>query len=159
MSVLQDSKVSTTTGPAGLTASQQSIAVICGCIVAFAYSANYTNHAPLAPALMREFGFNQAMAGLLTTGIFATHAGMQIPGGNLVDRLGSKRVLLFSLAWVALGNIGMAFAGAYWQLLLCKIFTGMGTGVCFVGGARYVHYAASGQRLHTAQGCFGGSIQ
>jgi MFS family permease len=159
MSVLQDSQVSSTAGPAGLSAAQQRVAVICGCIVAFAYSANYTNHAPLAPALMREFGFNQALAGFLTTGIFATHAGMQIPGGHLVDRLGSKRVLLFALAWVALGNIGMAFAGAYWQLLLCKIFTGMGTGVCFVGGARYVHNAAAGPRLHTAQGFFGGSIQ
>jgi len=159
MSVLQDSQVSSAAGPAGLSAAQQRIAVICGCIVAFAYSANYTNHAPLAPALMREFGFNQALAGLLTTGIFATHAGMQLPGGYLVDRLGSKRVLLFALAWVALGNIGMAFAGTYWQLLLCKIFTGMGTGVCFVGGARYVHNAAAGPRLHTAQGFFGGSIQ
>jgi MFS family permease len=159
MSVLQDSQVSSATGAPGLSAAQQRVAVICGCIVAFAYSANYTNHAPLAPALMREFGFNQALAGFLTTGIFATHAAMQIPGGSLVDRLGSKRVLLFALAWVALGNIGMAFAGAYWQLLLCKIFTGMGTGVCFVGGARYVHNAAAGPRLHTAQGFFGGSIQ
>jgi MFS family permease len=159
MSVLQDSQVSSVARPAGLSAAQQRVAVICGCIVAFAYSANYTNHAPLAPALMREFGFNQALAGFLTTGIFATHAGMQIPGGHLVDRLGSKRVLLFALAWVALGNIGMALAGAYWQLLLCKIFTGMGTGVCFVGGARYVHNAAAGPRLHTAQGFFGGSIQ
>jgi MFS family permease len=159
MGVLQESRISTAAGPAGLSATQQLGAVICGCIVAFAYSANYTNHAPLAPALMREFGFNQALAGFLTTGIFATHAAMQIPGGHLVDRLGSKRVLLFALAWVALGNIGMALAGAYWQLLLCKIFTGMGTGVCFVGGARYVHEAAAGPRLHTAQGFFGGSIQ
>jgi len=159
MSVTQHSQVSSAAGPTGLSAAQQRAAVICGCIVAFAYSANYTNHAPLAPALMREFGFNQALAGFLTTGIFATHAGMQIPGGHLVDRLGSRRVLLFALAWVALGNIGMAFAGAYWQLLLCKIFTGMGTGVCFVGGARYVHNAAAGPRLHTAQGFFGGSIQ
>src|SRR5437879_11829728 len=116
MSALQDSQVSSAAGPAGLSAAQQRAAVTCGCIVAFAYSANYTTHAPLAPALMREFGFNQALAGLLTTGIFATHAGMQLPGGYLVDRLGSKRVLLFALAWVALGNIGMAFAGAYWQL-------------------------------------------
>src|SRR5258708_32024092 len=161
VSVLQDSQVSgaAAPAPAGLTATQRSVAVLCGCIVAFAYSANYTNHAPLAPALMRDFGFNQALAGLLTTGIFATHAGMQLPGGYIVDRLGSKRVLLFALVWVALGNLGMAFAGAYWQLLACKIFTGMGTGVCFVGGARYVHNAAAGPRLHTAQGFFGGSIQ
>src|SRR5260370_26017205 len=116
MSVLQDSQVSSAAGPAGLSAAQQRIAVICGCIVAFAYSANYTNHAPLAPALMREFGFNNALAGLLTTGIFLTHAVMQIPGGYLVDRLGSRRVLLFALIWVALGNLGMASAGAYLQL-------------------------------------------
>ena len=108
---------------------------------------------------MHEFGFNQALAGFLTTGIFATHAGMQIPGGHIVDRLGAKRVLFFALAWVALGNLGLAFAGAYWQLLACKIFTGMGTGVCFVGGARYIHQALAGPRLHVAQGFFGGSIQ
>jgi MFS family permease len=159
MSVLQDSQVSSVVRPTGLSSAQQRAAVICGCIVAFAYSANYTNHAPLAPALMREFGFNQALAGFLTTGIFATHAGMQIPGGHLVDRLGAKRVLLFALVWVALGNIAMAFAGAYWQLLFCKIFTGMGTGICFVGGARYVHAAAAGPRLNLAQGLFGGSVQ
>src|SRR5437879_13505250 len=118
MSVVQNSSVAGVAAPAALSDKSQRAAVLCGCIVAFAYSANYTNHAPLAPALMREFGFNQALAGLLTTGIFATHAGMQLPGGYLVDRLGSKRVLLFALAWVALGNIGMAFAGAYWQWIL-----------------------------------------
>jgi len=159
MSVLQDSPAPVAARTSPLSEKAQSAAVICGCIVAFAYSANYTNHAPLAPALMREFGFNNALAGFLTTGIFATHAGMQIPGGYIVDRLGSRRVLLFALIWVALGNLGMALAGAYWQLLFCKIFTGMGTGVCFVGGARYVHEAAAGPRLHVAQGFFGGSIQ
>jgi nitrate/nitrite transporter NarK len=159
VSVLQDSQARVAARASSLSEKAQSAAVICGCIVAFAYSANYTNHAPLAPALMREFGFNNALAGFLTTGIFATHAGMQIPGGYLVDRLGSRRVLLFALIWVAVVNLGMAFAGAYWQLLFCKIFTGIGTGVCFVGGARYVHEATAGPRLHVAQGFFGGSIQ
>jgi MFS family permease len=137
----------------------QRAAILCGCILAFAYSANYTNHAPLIPALRHDFGFNQALAGLLTTGIFATHAAMQIPGGHIVDRLGAKRVLLSALLWVALGNLGMAFAAAYWQLLACKIFTGLGTGICFVGGARYVHAAAAGPRMNLAQGLFGGSVQ
>jgi MFS family permease len=160
MSALQDSPaLPVAARTSALSNKAQNAAVICGCIVAFTYSANYTNHAPLAPALMREFGFNNALAGLLTTGIFATHAGLQIPGGYLVDRLGSRRVLLFALIWVALGNLGMAMAGAYWQLLFCKIFTGIGTGVCFVGGARYVHEATAGPRLHVAQGFFGGSIQ
>ena len=159
VSALQEPQTSSAARPAALSDKSQRAAIICGCLVAFAYSANYTNHAPLAPALMREFGFNQALAGFLTTGIFATHAAIQMPGGHLVDRLGSRRVVLCALAWVALGNLGMAFAGAYWQLLLCKIFTGIGTGVCFIGGARYVHAAAAGPRLHLAQGLFGGSIQ
>jgi len=35
----------------------------------------------------------------------------------------------------------------------------MGTGICFVGGARYVHAAASRSRMNLAQGLFGGSVQ
>lgn len=159
MSAVQNSSINAVAGPAVLADKSQRVAIICGCIVAFAYSANYTNHAPLALALMHEFGFNQALAGFLTTGIFATHALMQIPGGHIVDRLGAKRVLFCALVWVMLGNLAIAVAGAYWQLLLCKIFTGLGTGVCFVGGARYVHAAATGPRLNLAQGLFGGSVQ
>ena len=159
MSVTHDSPARNTVQALPLSEPAQLVAIVCGCIVAFTYSANYTNHAPLASALMRQFGFNNAHAGFLTTGIFLTHAGMQIPGGYLVDRLGSRRMLLIALLWVALGNFLMAAAGAYWQLLFCKIFTGMGTGVCFVGGARYIHEGCRGPKLNVAQGFFGGSIQ
>jgi MFS family permease len=159
MSVVQNSSVASVAARGALTDKSQWLAMVCGCVVGFAYSANYTNHAPLAPALMHEFGFNQALAGFLTTGIFATHAAGQIPGGHLVDRLGAKRVLLCALIWVMLCNLGLALAGAYWQLLLLKIVTGMGTGICFVGGARYVHAAASRTRMNLAQGLFGGSVQ
>lgn len=136
----------------------QNVALACVCAVGFAFSANYTNHAPLAGVLARQFGFSQALAGLLTTGIFATHAAMQIPGGHLADRFGSRGVLIGALAWVVLGNLGLAFSAAYWQLLTWKIFTGIGTGTCFVAGARYTHEAVSGPRLHLAQGLYGGSI-
>ena len=77
MSVMQSSPTSSAARTSALNDRAQWVATICGCIVAFAYSANYTNHAPLAPALMHQFGFNQAMAGFLTTGIFATHAATQ----------------------------------------------------------------------------------
>src|SRR5450432_4576299 len=96
------------------------------CAAGFAFSANYTNHAPMVSALQGEFGFNQASAGLLTTGIFLTHALMQIPSGRLADRLGPVRVLAAALAWVAVGSFAVAFAGAYWQLLFWKTFAGIG---------------------------------
>jgi MFS family permease len=107
--------------------SPEQAALICACVVGFAYSANYTNHAPLVPALMREFGFSRTLAGLLTTGIFITHGGMQIPGGHLADRLGARRLLMYALGWVAVGNFALALSGAYWQLPAWKVFTGLGT--------------------------------
>ena len=73
MSVLQEPQIASAAQPVALSAKSQVAAVFCACAVAFAYSANYTNHAPLAPALMRQFGFNQAMAGFLTTGIASSH--------------------------------------------------------------------------------------
>jgi nitrate/nitrite transporter NarK len=128
------------------------------CAVGFAFSANYTNHAPMVPALVREFRFSLAAAGLLTTGIFLTHGGVQIPGGYIADKLGPRRVVSIALAIVCAGNIALALASGYSQLLFWKIFVGIGTGVSFVAGARYVANMFAGPRLHLAQGLYGGSV-
>ena len=133
-------------------------ALAAGCAVGFAFSANYTNHAPMVPVLRAEFGFDNTSAGLLTTSIFLTHALMQLPGGRLADRLGPARVMVFALGWVALANFAIASAGAYWQLLFWKAFAGIGTGVCFTAGARYIVGFFEGADLHVAQGLYGGSV-
>jgi nitrate/nitrite transporter NarK len=130
----------------------------CACAAAFAFSSNYTNHAPLAPLLMKEFGFTLAMAGLLTTGIFLTHAAMQVPGGHLADRFGGRRVLACALAIVCLSNVGIAYATSYAGLLFWKIFAGFGTGTCFVAGARYLAQTMPPHLLARAQGYYGGSV-
>src|SRR5205823_1536534 len=83
---------------------------------------------------------------------------MQLPGGRLADRLGPARVMVFALAWVALANFAIAFAGAYWQLLFWKAFAGIGTGACFTAGARYIVGFFEGPELHIAQGLYGGSV-
>ncbi len=135
-----------------------SLELVCACVVGFAFSANYTNHAPLVPALTQAFGFSLALAGFLTTGIFLTHAAMQVPGGHMADRLGARRMVTIALAQVCLGNYAIAFATSYWQLLMWKIFVGLGTGTCFVAGARYISAAYPGNRAHLAQGYYGGSV-
>jgi nitrate/nitrite transporter NarK len=133
-------------------------ALMCACVVGFAFSANYTNHAPLVPALIGMFGFSLALAGLLTTGIFLTHAAMQVPGGHLADRWGPKPVVTAALAVVCVGNVAIAYSTAYWQLLFWKIFVGFGTGACFVAGARFVAASFLGRQLNFAQGLYGGSV-
>jgi nitrate/nitrite transporter NarK len=128
------------------------------CVVGFAFSANYTNHAPMVAALISEFKFSLAAAGFLTTGIFFTHGGIQLPGGSIADKFGPGRVLSIALVIVCMGNVALAFAGSYAQLLLLKIFVGVGTGISFVAGARYVANMFAGPHLHLAQGCYGGSV-
>lgn len=133
-------------------------ALILACVAGFAFSANYTNHAPLVPLLQAQFTFSKALAGLLTSGIFLTHALMQVPGGHLADRFGGKRVLLMALAVVAGGNAGLALSTSYAQLLGWKIVVGLGTGTSFVAAARFLTAATPAARLARAQGIYGASI-
>jgi nitrate/nitrite transporter NarK len=128
------------------------------CLVGFAFSANYTNHAPMVADLAAEFKFSLAAAGLLTTGIFLTHGGTQIPGGFMADKFGTRRLIAMALAIVTLGDLFLGLAGSYQQLLFWKVFVGLGTGVSFVAGARYVADMFGGPRLHLAQGFYGASI-
>jgi NNP family nitrate/nitrite transporter-like MFS transporter len=128
------------------------------CLVGYAFSANYTNHAPMVAQLAAEFKFSLAAAGLLTTGIFLTHGGIQIPGGFLADRFGTRWLLAMALAIVTLGDVFLGLAGSYQQLLFWKVFVGLGTGVSFVAGARYVADMFAGPRLHLAQGFYGASV-
>ena len=137
---------------------KQTLQLICACLAGFAYSANYTNHAPLAAILMKQFDFTKIMAGFLTTGIFATHALMQIPGGHLADKYGGKKVLLVALTIVCLGNLGLAISTSYTMLLGFKIFVGFGTGCSFVSGARYLAQVMPTNMLAKAQGFYGASI-
>jgi nitrate/nitrite transporter NarK len=133
-------------------------ALVSGCAAGFAFSAVYTNHAPMISVLRAQFGFDQTAAGLLTTGVFLSHALFQTPGGRLADRFGPVRVMSAALAWVTAANLGLAFAGAYWQLLGWKIFAGFGTAACFTAGARHIVAQYKGRELHLAQGFYGGSI-
>jgi MFS family permease len=131
-------------------------ALVSGCAAGFAFSANYTNHAPMISVLRGEFGFDRTRAGLLTTAIFLTHALMMVPGGRLGDRFGAGRVIAAALAWIAAANFALAFAGAYWQLLFWKAVAGIGTGACFATGARCAHARfpcrnrAPNRRIHAA---------
>jgi MFS family permease len=133
-------------------------ALLTACGVGFAFSANYTNHAPMLAVLREHFALSQGRAGLITTAIFLAHALMQVPGGRLADHFGPLRVLILALAWVALLNIALGLSTSYGQLLLFKAMAGLGTGICFAAGARYTVASFRGRALHLAQGFYGGSI-
>jgi NNP family nitrate/nitrite transporter-like MFS transporter len=137
---------------------QKNIGLLLVYLVGFAYSCNYTNQAPLIPLLIKQFGFTKAMAGLLATAMFLTHAAMQIPGGHLADKFGGRKVMLFSLLVVVIGNLLISQSNSYNALLFWKFFTGLGTGTCFIAGARYISQLVTEDKLAKAQGYYGASI-
>ncbi|MGA2935750.1 MAG: MFS transporter [Syntrophobacteraceae bacterium] len=124
----------------------------------FIFSANYTNHGPLVPTLIKDLNITLALAGALTTAIFLTHGALQIPGGALADKLGAKRVALWSLVIITVGNCLIGLSDSYYQILALKFIIGIGTGSAFIAGARYVPTFFAGKEIQRAQGVYGGSI-
>jgi MFS transporter, DHA2 family, methylenomycin A resistance protein len=60
---------------------------------------------------------------------FAAYALMLIPGGELVDRFGARRVALVGLAVFGLGALAGAVAQTFGELLLARVIQGAGAGL------------------------------
>jgi MFS family permease len=66
------------------------------------------------------------------------YAGMQIPVGLLVDRFGSRSVLLVGLVLMTLGQGTFAFADSYVLALVARAFVGIGDAMTFICVLRLV---------------------
>jgi MFS family permease len=114
---------------------------------------NISNTGAAAATLHDDYRVSLAAVGLLTTALFATHFGAQIPGGTLIDRFGARRVVGAALAAIAVGNALALVAASYPLAVLARLVVGLGTGSGFVAGSDWVR-AAGGSAA--AQGLYGG---
>lgn len=126
------------------------------CLLGWALATNYTNHAPLFPVLMEQLEFSAAQAGLLSTAFFVALATVSLPAGVLSDRLGPKRIGSLGLALTFLSNVGLGYARDFTDLLAIKLLGGVGAGIAFIAGVRYVTVLFPPSRIHRAQGLYGG---
>lgn len=69
------------------------------------------------------------------------YAGMQIPVGLLVDRLGTKKVLTIGVVLFTAGQLGFAFSPSYGTALAARVLLGCGDAMTFISvlrlGARW----------------------
>jgi MFS family permease len=115
---------------------------------------NISNVGAIASVMGASYGVSLAAVGLLTTGLFATHLAVQIPGGRLIDRVGARGIGLASLAVVAAAN-GLALLDSSLELgLAARVLMGIGTGAGFVAGIDLVR---SGKGGPVWQGAYGGA--
>lgn len=86
----------------------------------------FINYAVLS--ITKDLQLNPTSTGLILSSFFAGYALMQIPGGWLADRLGSRRVLIVS---VLMWSIFTALTGAVWSLssmIVIRFLFGIGEG-------------------------------
>ena len=103
---------------------------------------NVANTGAAAGILADAYGVSLAVIGLLTTGLFLTHALLQVPAGRLCDRFGPRLVGTAGLAVTALGStLALAWRDAGFAVAM-RVLAGVGTGLSFVAGSDYVRSTA-----------------
>ena len=78
-----------------------------------------------------RFDITASQLATFTVVQLVVYAGMQIPVGVLLDRFGSRRLLLVGLALISIGQLWFAFAGSFGVGLAARVLLGMGDAMIF----------------------------
>ncbi len=113
---------------------------------------NVANVGAVAEQVSRDYGVGLAVVGLFTTGLFVTHAALQVPMGRLCDRIGARLVGAAGLAIVTVASAAVLGWREAWFAIGMRTLAGCGTAAAFVGGSDYVR-ATIGSPV--AQGIYG----
>jgi MFS family permease len=81
---------------------------------------------PLFPLFKAEFGLNNTEVGLLFSLVFLMPSILQVPVGDLVDRVGAKPIFVAGIAVTALGTMATTLATSYVALLGFAVIAGVG---------------------------------
>ena len=97
-----------------------------------------------APLAAERFGVEAAQLSLLTVFQLAVYALMQIPVGLLLDRFGSKKLLIWGGVLMAAGQVLVAVSGNFTGAILGRSLLGIGDACTFISMIRLINYWYSG---------------
>jgi sugar phosphate permease len=89
-------------------------------------------------AASERFDISASQLATFTMLQLIVYAAMQIPVGLMVDRFGSRSVLLCGTVLITLGQAGFALADGYAAALVARVFVGMGDAMTFICVLRLV---------------------
>ncbi len=86
----------------------------------------------------QRFGIGASVLGLFSVAQLAMYAGMQIPVGLLLDRFGSRRLLMVGAGLMAAGQLAFALASDVWLAIGARLVIGVGDAMTFISVLRVV---------------------
>lgn len=86
-----------------------------------------------------RFGITAAQLSTFVMLQLVVYAGMQVPVGLLLDRFGSRRILLIGVVLLTAAQGAFAFAESYPVALVARVFVGLGDAMTFVCVLRLVN--------------------
>jgi MFS family permease len=89
-----------------------------------------------AKELMQAFGATGTLIGILSATYYYSYAGLMIPAGVLLDRLGARRVVAAGGLVMGGGTLMMALASGVPLLFAGRFLVGAGASVMFVGALK-----------------------
>ncbi|WP_153452412.1 MFS transporter [Streptomyces smaragdinus] len=107
-----------------------------GCAVYFAAVIYRTSLGVAGLDATERFHINASALSAFSILQLLVYAGMQIPVGLLVDRLGPRKVLAMGTVLFTLGQFGFAFAGSYGTALGARALLGCGDAMTFISVLR-----------------------
>jgi MFS transporter, DHA2 family, methylenomycin A resistance protein len=81
------------------------------------------------PRLASGLHVSGSSTSVVLSAYFGAYALLLIPGGELVDRLGARRLALWGLALFALGAAAGAVSGTFTELVIARVVQGAGAGL------------------------------
>ncbi|APX73426.1 MFS transporter [Companilactobacillus allii] len=78
--------------------------------------------------IAKQFSLNTTQTGLIMSAFFLAYSCMQIPGGWLADKVGAKKVLLFSLISIAVTSYLFGIVGSLFMFVGIRFLAGLGHG-------------------------------
>jgi MFS family permease len=106
----------------------------------------------LAPYLRADLGFSLTTVGLINTCIYLGTMTGSIPAGWLIDRLGSRRVLIVGTALIGSVGFGMALVGQLWLMWAALLLLGLMVATATPAGSHAVAMAFPPERRGLAVG-------
>jgi len=127
--------------------------LVAACVVSVAAGWNVTALVAVADPLAAHYGTSLANVGLLGSALWLTHALLQAPAGELIDRVGLRRVGFAAMGLLLATNLLALVVEDVGALAVLRLVTGAGCGATMVAASLRVRPLGA-----RGQGAVGGAV-